>query len=165
MIIINHYIIVIFFIRWESREEDRRAKLLELAKKIIPYNLSHNAEAEACDLAMELEHLELLEQYVDEDSHLRVCAYMTSCVAYVPDPENSRLLQSALNIFLKFKQWARALRVAMQLNDSTLVEKILGDCPDETVRKQLAFMIGRQQVRRGKMKVIVRTTKCSSSIR
>lgn len=132
--------------RWESKDDSRRAKLLELATRIIPYNLSHNAEAEACDLAMELEHLELLEKFVDEDSHLRVCAYMSSCVAFVPDPENVRLLQSALNIFLRFKQWARAVRVAMQLNDGKLVEKILSDCPDESVRKQLAFMIGRQQV-------------------
>ncbi|ODN05575.1 26S proteasome non-ATPase regulatory subunit 2 [Orchesella cincta] len=133
---------------WEIKKEDseRREKLLQLATKIIPYNLSHNAEAEACDLAMELEHLELLEKYVDEDSHQRVCQYMTSCVAYVPDPENERLLQSALKIFLKFNQWARALRVAMQLNDSNLVAEILNKCPDQAIRKQLAFMIGRQQI-------------------
>lgn len=135
-----------FNFRWETKDDPRREKLLELAEKIIPYNLSHNAEAEACDLAMELEHLELLEKYVDEDSHLRVCAYMTSCVAYVPDPENVHLLHSALKIFKKFKQWARALRVAMQLNDGTLVESILAECPDEIIKKQLAFMIGRQQV-------------------
>jgi 26S proteasome regulatory subunit N1 len=117
-----------------------------LAEKIIPYNLNHNAEAEACDLAMEIEHLELLERFVDEDSHLRVCAYMTSCVAYVPDPENMELLRTSLRIFKKFKQWPRALRVAMQLNDASLVENILRDCPDQAVRKQLAYMIGRQQV-------------------
>lgn len=120
---------------------------MALAKKIIPYNLSHNAEAEACDLAMELEHLELLEEFVDKDSHLRVCAYMTSCVAYVPDPENSRLLESARKIYMKFKEYARALRVAMQLNNGTLVEKVLSECPDDITKKQLAFMIGRQQVR------------------
>lgn len=100
----------------------------------------------ACDLAMEIEHLELLENFVDEDSHLRVCAYMTSCVAYVPDPENTELLKASLRIFKKFRQWPRALRVAMQLNDATLVEGLLSDCTDPSVRKQLAYMIGRQQV-------------------
>lgn len=95
---------------------------------------------------MEIEHLELLEGFVDEDSHLRVCAYMTSCVAYVPDPENSELLRTSLRIFRKFGQWPRALRVAMQLNDAKLVEDLLRDCPDASVKKQLAFMIGRQQV-------------------
>lgn len=121
--------------------------MLVLAEKIIPYNLNHNAEAEACDLAMEIEHLELLEKFVDADTHLRVCAYMTSCVAYVPDPENSELLRTSLRIFRRFEQWPLALRVAMQLNDASLVETILKECPDSTVRKQLAFMIGRQQVR------------------
>ncbi|XP_021943715.1 26S proteasome non-ATPase regulatory subunit 2 [Folsomia candida] len=133
---------------WETKDLDRtrKDKLLVLAEKIIPYNLNHNAEAEACDLAMEIEHLELLENFVDEDSHLRVCAYMTSCVAYVPDPENTELLKASLRIFKKFRQWPRALRVAMQLNDATLVEGLLSDCTDPSVRKQLAYMIGRQQI-------------------
>jgi len=119
---------------------------LALAKKIIPYNLIHNAEAEACDLAMEIEHLELLEEFVDLDSHLRVCAYLSSCVAYVPDPENEELLKTCLNIFKKFGQWPRAMKVAMQLNDVELVQEIFKNTPDASVRKQLAFMIGRQQV-------------------
>jgi 26S proteasome regulatory subunit N1 len=133
---------------WETKDlsETRRSELLELAKKIVPYNVSHNAEAEACDLAMELEHLELLERFVEEDSHPRVCAYLSCCVPYVPDPENMKLLRTALNIFKKFKQWPQALRVAMQLNDCTLVETIVRDCDDEAVKKQLAFMIGRQQI-------------------
>jgi 26S proteasome regulatory subunit N1 len=127
-------------------EDDHKNRLLKLAEKIIPYNLHHNAEAEACDLAMEIEHLRLLEDFVDEDSHLRVCAYLSSCVAYVPDPENSELLRTCLRIFTRFKQWPRAMKVAMQLNDSELVQNIFKQTPDASVRKQLAFMIGRQQV-------------------
>ena len=119
---------------------------MSLAEKIIPYNLTHNAEAEACDLAMELEHLEILEKIVTEDTHTRVCAYLASCVAFVPDPENVKLLQCALNIYQKFNQWPQALRVAMQLNNTELVGEILRTCPDPIVQKQLAFMIGRQQV-------------------
>jgi len=136
------------FTRSESTEmrETRKMQLLSLSEKIIPYNLSHNAEAEACDLAMELESVEMLERFVDEDSHTRVCAYLTSCVPYVPDPENKKLLHSAIRIYEQFQKWPPALRCAMQLNDPTVVETILSKCQDDSVRKQLAFMIGRQQV-------------------
>jgi 26S proteasome regulatory subunit N1 len=39
--------------------------------------MAHNAEAEACDLLMEIERLDLLEQYVDESAYPRVCLYLT----------------------------------------------------------------------------------------
>lgn len=59
-----------------------RAKLISLTKQIIPYNMAHNAEAEACDLLMEIERLDLLEQYVDENIYPRVCLYLTRLVAH-----------------------------------------------------------------------------------
>ena len=51
--------------------------LVKLAKEIVPYNMAHNAETEACDLLMEIEHLHLLDGYVDENSFHRVCLYLT----------------------------------------------------------------------------------------
>ena len=58
-------------------DEELRAKLVGLARQIVPYNMAHNAEAEACDLLMEIERLDLLEQYVDESAYPRVCLYLT----------------------------------------------------------------------------------------
>jgi len=58
-------------------DEELRGKLVGLASKIVPYNMAHNAEAEACDLLMEIERLDLLEQYVDESAYPRVCLYLT----------------------------------------------------------------------------------------
>lgn len=54
-----------------------RDKLVALSKDIVPYHMSHNAEAEACDLLMEIEKLELLQDYVDESAYTRVCLYLT----------------------------------------------------------------------------------------
>ena len=48
-----------------------------LAKEIVPYHMQHNAEAEACDLLMEIERLDLLQEYVDKDVFPRVCLYLT----------------------------------------------------------------------------------------
>lgn len=129
-----------------SGNKEVREKIIQLSKQIVPYNMAHNAEAEACDLLMEIERLDLLEQYVDENIYQRVCLYLTSCVPYVPDPENVTLLQTALILLNKFKQYPQSLRLAMQLNDHSLTEEIFTSCTDTAVQKQLAFMLGRQQI-------------------
>ena len=135
-------------IEWQSEtSEESKAKLLELINDIVPYHMKHNAEAEAADLLMEIENLELLDNYIDdEDVCQRVCLYLTSCVPYVPDPENTHILQTALKIFLRFRKLPEALRLALQLNDLEQIQSILNNCEDTAMQKQLAFMIGRQQV-------------------
>jgi len=50
-----------------------------------------------------------------------VCLYLTSCVPYVPEPENTTLLKTALDIFRKFDKFPQALRLALQLNDQVSV--------------------------------------------
>ncbi|CRK88092.1 CLUMA_CG001877, isoform A [Clunio marinus] len=131
---------------WPEASDTFRATLIELVQQIVPYNMAHNAEAEACDLLMEVEKLELLEQYVDESAYPRVCLYLQSCVPYVPDPENVSILKCALNLSRKFKQYTQAMRLALSLNDKKIIEEIFLACPDLGTQKQLAFMLGRQQV-------------------
>ncbi|RWS26321.1 26S proteasome non-ATPase regulatory subunit 2-like protein, partial [Leptotrombidium deliense] len=131
----------------ESIEENYKLRLLDLVKEIIPYQMRHNAEAEAADLLMEIERLDLLMDYIDnEDVCLRVCLYLTSCVPFVPDPENTNLLETALAIFLKFNKYPEALRLAMQLGNLEKVESVFKSCEDPAQQKQLAFMLGRQQI-------------------
>ncbi|XP_046404712.1 26S proteasome non-ATPase regulatory subunit 2 [Ischnura elegans] len=127
-------------------DAEMKVQLVDLAREIVPYNMAHNAEAETCDLLMEIERLDLLEQYVDESAYPRVCLYLTSCVPYVPDPENTTLLQCALRLFKRFGQYPQALRLAMQLNDPQLIESVFMSCKDLSVQKQLAFMLGRQKI-------------------
>ncbi|KAI8488617.1 26S proteasome non-ATPase regulatory subunit 2 [Branchiostoma belcheri] len=134
---------------WQEVGEDdtsRRDQLITLAKEIVPYNMQHNAEADACDLLMEIERLDLLENYVDESMYQRVCLYLTRCVEYVPEPEDAVLLRTALNIFRKFNRYPEALRCAVKLNDTELVKDIFTTCKRGLVQKQMAFMLGRQQV-------------------
>jgi len=126
-------------------EDVKKNQLISVAKLIVPSQMKHHAEAEACDLLMEVEQLDQLEQYVDEAAYNRVCLYLTSCVPYVPDPENTNLLYTALRIFRKFNQLPQAMRLALQLNDRAKVEEIFNNCSDSTIQKQLAFMLGRHQ--------------------
>ncbi|XP_071853454.1 26S proteasome non-ATPase regulatory subunit 2-like [Apostichopus japonicus] len=135
---------------WTDLEDPNTApekeQLLKLATEIIPYHMSHNAEAEACDLLMEMEKLDLLEAFVDESAFPRVCLYLVSCVNYVPEPEDSILLKTALSILRKFKRYPEALRLAIRLNDMDLITDIFTNCPDKHVQKQLAYMLGCQQI-------------------
>ncbi|XP_047474955.1 26S proteasome non-ATPase regulatory subunit 2-like [Penaeus chinensis] len=136
---------------WETLGEDddaRRAELISEAHVIVPYHMQHNAEAEACDLLMEMEQLELLtsQDYVDKDAYSRVCLYLTSCVPYVPDPENTNLINTSLQLYRKFGQYPQAMRLALQLHDFDLIKQLFDECPDKLVRMQVAFMLGRQQV-------------------
>uniref|UniRef100_A0A3Q3W0T5 26S proteasome non-ATPase regulatory subunit 2 n=1 Tax=Mola mola TaxID=94237 RepID=A0A3Q3W0T5_MOLML len=131
---------------WQEVEENDKTQqetLLKLVKEIVPYNMAHNAEHEACDLLMEIERLDMLENYIDENAYGKVCLYLTSCVSYVPEPENSALLRCALNIFRKFSRYPEALRLALMLNDVELVENIFTSCKDIVIQKQMAFMLGR----------------------
>jgi 26S proteasome regulatory subunit N1 len=64
---------------WESTETNTelRQRLLSLTNDIIPFLMRHNAEADACDLLMEIEQLDLIETFVDKDTFSRVCLYLT----------------------------------------------------------------------------------------
>lgn len=68
---------------WQEVEENDKTQqetLLKLVKEIVPYNMAHNAEHEACDLLMEIERLDMLEDYIDENAYGKVCLYLTRCV-------------------------------------------------------------------------------------
>lgn len=115
---------------WHEASPQFRERLEVLVDQIIPYNMAHNAEAEACDLLMEVEKLNLLEKYVDESAYPRVCLYLQSCVPYVPDPENVSLLKCALSLSKKFNQYTQAMRLALMLNDPVPIKDIFLNCPD-----------------------------------
>lgn len=127
----------------EMGDSEMKDNLLNMVQQIVPSQMKHHAESEACDLLMEVEKLDLLDEHVDKNSFARVCLYLTSCVPYVPDPENTNLLKTALRIFRKFEQYPQALRLALQLNEPQLVREIFLECKDSTLQKQLAFMLGR----------------------
>lgn len=131
---------------WNETSGNFRTRLIDLVKQIVPYNMAHNAEAEACDSLIEIERLDLLEDYVDESSYERVCLYLQGCVPYVADPENVTLLRTALNLSRKFNQYTQAMRLALMLNDMALIRQIFTECKDSAIQKQLAYMLGRQQI-------------------
>jgi 26S proteasome regulatory subunit N1 len=57
-------------------EEQPYEDLVDLAMSLIPFFLSHNAEADAVDLLSELEMIEEIPKFLDENTYQRVCLYM-----------------------------------------------------------------------------------------
>lgn len=50
--------------------------LFDLSEIIVPFYLKHNAEADAVDLLTELEAIEHITNFVDENTYERTCLYM-----------------------------------------------------------------------------------------
>ncbi|KAF6768671.1 hypothetical protein AHF37_06624 [Paragonimus kellicotti] len=133
-------------------ERDQYVALVHL---IIPYLMDHNAESEAIDLCIELEKLSLLEQYTSSLNYQRVCLYLTSCVAYLPNPDNVEVLKCATTLYRKFNDLGNAMRCALRLNDMDLTQTIFNGSAQArsadsscilSVQRQLAYLLGKQGV-------------------
>jgi 26S proteasome regulatory subunit N1 len=129
---------------WSNEKIDEQ--LQTLVNDILRFCLDHNAEAEACDLLMEMDSIHQIVDYVTESIHERVCLYLTSCVKYVAEPEDTTILKTCLEMYRKFDKYSHAVRLALMLNDPVEIRNTFLECTDKAVLKQLAFMLGRQQV-------------------
>ena len=87
------------------------SRLTTLVFDIIHYCLEHNAESEACDLLMEVDEIEKIEQFVTEEAHDRVCLYLIRYLLCLRVFESLLLLSSsyAFSISSCHKQCFRLL--------------------------------------------------------
>ncbi|KAK9502033.1 hypothetical protein O3M35_012641 [Rhynocoris fuscipes] len=129
---------------WSATEN--KESLLPLVEGIIKFDMEHNAEIQACDLLMEIDRLDMLDSHMDQSNYSRVCLYLVNCAVYVEEPERGNIVSGVMRHYLRFKEYPRALCLAMQLNKPQLMIDIFNKCEDPLVRKQLAFMVGRQQL-------------------
>ncbi|CAK9806013.1 26S proteasome non-ATPase regulatory subunit 2 [Anthophora quadrimaculata] len=128
------------------KDENRlRKELTPLVKSIIKFDMKHNAEIPGCDLCLEIDQLNFLNDYLDSRNFERVGRYLESCAAYSEDTERRQILQTVVNHYMRFKEYCKATMVALQLGDSDLVHECLTNCPDPLLRKQLAFILVRQR--------------------
>ncbi|XP_029042494.2 26S proteasome non-ATPase regulatory subunit 2-like [Osmia bicornis bicornis] len=128
------------------KDEDRiRQQLTPLAKSIVKFDMKHNAEIPGCDLCLEIDQLVFLNDYLDSTNFERVCRYLEGCAAYSEDMEKRQILQITFGYYLRFKEYCKAMLIALQLGDSNLVHQCLTACPDNLTRKQLAFILVRQR--------------------
>ncbi|RKO97191.1 26S proteasome regulatory complex, non-ATPase subcomplex, Rpn1 subunit, partial [Caulochytrium protostelioides] len=123
-----------------------QADMMPLAMELVPFFLQHNAEADACDLLLELEALENLIPLVTKETAARICLYIVSCVSYVAPPDDMAILQTAHAIYRSQNQMPQALQVALRMNHIGLVREDFEACEDPVLKRQLAYMLARQGV-------------------
>lgn len=120
--------------------------LIDLTLILIPLFLKSNAEADAVDLMSELEIIEDIPKFLDKDTYSRVCLYMVSMVNLLTYPEDQQFLRTAHVIYLKYGQLTQAIVLAIRLNDINLIESDFNSTNDVALKKQMAFLIARQQI-------------------
>ncbi|BFZ58470.1 proteasome regulatory particle base subunit [Savitreella phatthalungensis] len=128
-----------------EKEQDT-ADLLALASKLVPFFLSHNAEADAVDLVLEMEAVDMLVEFVDENTWSKVCLYMTNCVSLLAPPDDVIFLETAHRIYRKQRQWPSAMLLAIRLDQESLMRETLTECDRPDTKKQLAFMLAQQGI-------------------
>ncbi|KAE8133088.1 armadillo-type protein [Aspergillus pseudotamarii] len=120
--------------------------LIDLALSLVPYFLSHNAEADAVDLLSELEIIEEIPRFLDENTYSRVCLYMVSMVNLLTYPEDQQFLRTAHEIYVRYKEFTKAVVLAIRLNDTDLIKSDINATSDRSLKKQMAFLVARQQI-------------------
>lgn len=118
----------------------------DLASNLVPFFLKHNAEADAVDILSELEMIDQIEQYIDENTYARVCLYMVSNVPLLTYPDNDKFLRTTYQIYRKYNQYTQAVALAIRLNDRDLIEQVFNSTKDKAIRRQMAFLIARQRI-------------------
>ncbi|KAI1386428.1 26S proteasome regulatory complex, non-ATPase subcomplex, Rpn1 subunit [Hypoxylon trugodes] len=125
--------------------EEQVKDLVDLALILVPLFLKSNAEADAVDLMSELEIIEELPKFVDENTYSRVCLYLVSMVNLLTYPENEQFLRTAYNIYMAYKELTPAMNIAIRLNDLDLISNVFHSTTDPALKKQMGFLMGRQK--------------------
>jgi 26S proteasome regulatory subunit N1 len=108
--------------------------------------MQHNTEPEAVDLLLEVDDIEQLLDHIDDSNYQRTCLYLTSTAAYLPEPDDRAVYTTAFKSYMKVKKWHDAMRVALRLNDHSLIEGVFATCEDQIDKQQLAYLLARQGV-------------------
>lgn len=126
--------------------DEPTADLIDLALVLVPLFIKSNQEADAVDLMSELEIIEKMNEFVDENTYPRVCLYMVTMVNLLTYPDNETFLRVAHDIYINHKQFAQAVILAIRLHDIDLVQEDFDKAEDPVLKKQLAFLISRQRI-------------------
>jgi len=125
--------------------------LMVLVDDIIPFQMKHNAEAEAVDLLLEVQQLKKLllpSSAVDSRNFERVCLYLVRTADFMPDPDDlANLFTTAYEIYLSQGRFTDALRVALKTDREEDIVRLFSDEVGASVmqKQQMSFLLGRQR--------------------
>ncbi|KAI0312775.1 26S proteasome regulatory complex non-ATPase subcomplex Rpn1 subunit [Amylostereum chailletii] len=120
--------------------------LHNLAVVCAKFLIAHNAEPDAVDLLEELEIVDRIVEFLDENTYQRVAAYMMACVNLLPPQDDLAFLQTVHRIYEKHLKFPEALAVAIRLNDPALIRKDFQAPGNPSMKRQLALILARANV-------------------
>eukprot|EP01041_Mallomonas_annulata_P006987 gene6987-14202_t len=144
-------------VRTSVEDEVDMNDLLGLVDAIVPFQMQHNAEAEAIDLLIEVQRLPQLMDTpaVDERNFERVCLYLLRCADFTVDPDDlSDLLNAAYCLYRKHGKYTDALRVALKMDDNDKLTELFSSSTSsdtvvthatESMKKQMALTLARHR--------------------
>mmetsp|Transcript_37776 Transcript_37776/g.80694 ORF Transcript_37776/g.80694 Transcript_37776/m.80694 type:complete len:945 (-) Transcript_37776:128-2962(-) len=136
----------------DPEEDAPFSDLLGMVDVIVPFNVAHNAEAEAVDLLIEVQRLKKILELdsIDEGNYRRVCMYLIKTADFMSDPDDyAEVLESAYQLFIKQKQYFDALRVALRIGNEDAIPTLLSQCSDDgdsIMKKQMCLLLARQRI-------------------
>lgn len=124
--------------------------LLSMVDVIVPFHVSHNAEAEAVDLLIEVQRLKKLLDLdtIDDHNYGRICLYLVKTADFMSDPDDyMEMLETAFELFRKQGQYFDALRVALRMGKDGAVPELFSQCTEDVLmKKQMCLLLARHRV-------------------
>ena len=122
--------------------------LLDLVKIIAPYLIKQRCESDAIDLLIEVDCINDIKDFINENNYKKICLYLLSIANYSADTEEYReTLELVYSIyFSKFHQYINAMRVAIKIGNMLYVKQTFHQCEDLTIKKQLAFILAKEGI-------------------
>lgn len=133
----------------DPETDDAFSDLLGMVDVIVPFHISHNAEAEAVDLLIEVQRLEKLKDLdsIDEKNYSRICLYLIKTADFMSDPEDlAEMLDIAYHLYVRQEQYFGALRAALRSGNEEAIPELFASCDDSLIRKQMSLLLGRHRV-------------------
>ena len=122
--------------------------LLDLVKTFAPYLIKQHCESDAIDLLIEVESIDEIKNYINENNYKKICLYLLSISNYSADTEEYRsTLELVYNIYFeKFHQYIDALRVAIKIGNPLYIKQTFIKSEDPITKKQLAFILANEGI-------------------
>jgi 26S proteasome regulatory subunit N1 len=118
-----------------------------MVDRIVPYFVANNAEHDAIDLLLIVDKLEDIKAFVHSHNFSKVNMYLAAVCGYSTDQDEFvKTLTILYDIALANSEYTIAFRIAIKLDDHDKIRDIFKECPDELIKKQLAFNAARQKI-------------------
>ena len=123
-------------------------ELLDLVNIFAPYLIKQHCESDAIDLLIEVESIDEIKNYINENNYKKICLYLLSISNYSADTDEYRsTLELVYNIYFeKFHQYIDAMRVAIKIGNPIYIKQTFLKCEDQNIKNQLAFILSSEGI-------------------